>query len=42
MEYEQVIVSSAERCLDPNPLEPPVMDRLVQAKLAKTGDDKSN
>lgn len=30
---EQVIVSSAERCLDPIPLEPPVLDRLVQAKL---------
>ncbi|XP_042057135.1 vacuolar protein sorting-associated protein 51 homolog isoform X1 [Salvia splendens] len=42
---DEVIVSSAERCLDPNPLEPPVMDRLVQAKLAKTseqgGDEKS-
>ncbi|KAL1565154.1 Vacuolar protein sorting-associated protein 51, variant 2 [Salvia divinorum] len=42
---DEVIVSTAERCLDPNPLEPPVMDRLVQAKLAKTseqgGDEKS-
>ncbi|KAG6422324.1 hypothetical protein SASPL_118892 [Salvia splendens] len=42
---DEVIVSSAERCLDANPLEPPVMDRLVQAKLAKTseqgGDEKS-
>lgn len=42
---DEVIVSSAERCLDAIPLEPPVMDRLVQAKLAKTSeqisDDKS-
>lgn len=35
---DEVIVSSAERCLDPIPLEPPVMDRLVQAKLAKTSE----
>ncbi|KAL3649135.1 Vacuolar protein sorting-associated protein 51 [Castilleja foliolosa] len=36
---DEVIVSSAERCLDPNPLEPAVLDRLVQAKLAKTSDN---
>lgn len=35
---DEVIVSCAERCLDPIPLEPPVMDRLVQAKLAKTSE----
>ncbi|KAL3616168.1 Vacuolar protein sorting-associated protein 51 [Castilleja foliolosa] len=35
---DEVIVSSAERCLDPNPLEPAVLDRLVQAKLAKKSD----
>ncbi|XP_057776671.1 vacuolar protein sorting-associated protein 51 homolog isoform X2 [Salvia miltiorrhiza] len=42
---DEVVVSSAERCLDANPLEPPVLDRLVQAKLAKSseqsGDEKS-
>ncbi|KAL8522713.1 hypothetical protein ACS0TY_012884 [Phlomoides rotata] len=32
---DEVIVSSAERCLDPIPLEPPVLDRLIQAKLSK-------
>ncbi|CAA0825479.1 Vps51/Vps67 family (components of vesicular transport) protein [Striga hermonthica] len=37
---DEVIVSSAERCLDPSPLEPPVLDRLVQAKLAK-GSEQS-
>ncbi|KAL6502800.1 Vacuolar protein sorting-associated protein 51 [Orobanche hederae] len=35
---DEVIVSSAERCLDPIPLEPPVLERLVQAKLAKTSE----
>ncbi|KAK6120129.1 hypothetical protein DH2020_046131 [Rehmannia glutinosa] len=35
---DEVIVSTAERCLDPIPLEPPVLDRLVQAKLAKTSE----
>ncbi|PIM98288.1 hypothetical protein CDL12_29236 [Handroanthus impetiginosus] len=33
---DEVIVATAERCLDPIPLEPPILDRLVQAKLAKT------
>ncbi|EYU38432.1 hypothetical protein MIMGU_mgv1a001602mg [Erythranthe guttata] len=33
---DEVIVSTAERCLDPIPLEPAVLERLVQAKLAKT------
>lgn len=32
----QVIVAAAERCLDPIPLEPPILDKLIQAKLAKT------
>ncbi|KAG8370607.1 hypothetical protein BUALT_Bualt13G0001000 [Buddleja alternifolia] len=35
---DEVIVSTAERCLDPIPLEPAILDRLVQAKLAKTSD----
>ncbi|OMO74055.1 protein fat-free-like protein [Corchorus olitorius] len=29
---DEVIVAAAERCLDPIPLEPPILDRLVQAK----------
>ncbi|KAI3460756.1 hypothetical protein Pfo_017419 [Paulownia fortunei] len=35
---DEVIVSAAERCLDPIPLESPVLDRLVQTKLAKTSE----
>lgn len=34
--FVQVIVAAAERCLDPIPLEPPILDKLIQAKLAKT------
>ncbi|XP_004300453.1 PREDICTED: vacuolar protein sorting-associated protein 51 homolog isoform X2 [Fragaria vesca subsp. vesca] len=33
---DEVVVATAERCLDPTPLEPPILDRLIQAKLAKT------
>ncbi|KAF3622147.1 vacuolar protein sorting-associated protein 51 isoform X1 [Capsicum chacoense] len=33
---DEVIVAAAERCLDPIPLEPSILDRLTQAKLAKT------
>ncbi|KAL3364934.1 hypothetical protein AABB24_010205 [Solanum stoloniferum] len=32
---DEVIVAAAERCLDPIPLEPSILDRLTQAKLAK-------
>lgn len=32
---EQVIVAASERCLDVIPLEPPILDKLIQAKLAK-------
>ncbi|KAB1210132.1 hypothetical protein CJ030_MR6G022744 [Morella rubra] len=35
---DEVIVAGSERCLDPIPLEPPILDRLIQAKLAKTRD----
>ncbi|XP_071696754.1 vacuolar protein sorting-associated protein 51 homolog [Rutidosis leptorrhynchoides] len=38
---DEVIVASAERCLDPCPLEPAILDRLVQAKLAKTVDQET-
>ena len=31
-----MIVATAERCLDPIPLEPAILDKLIQAKLAKT------
>lgn len=34
----QVIVAAAERCLDPNLLEPPIVDKLIQAKLAKSSE----
>ncbi|XP_031109419.1 vacuolar protein sorting-associated protein 51 homolog isoform X2 [Ipomoea triloba] len=32
---DEVIVAAAERCLDPVPLEPAILDKLVQVKLAK-------
>ncbi|XP_068475416.1 vacuolar protein sorting-associated protein 51 homolog [Phaseolus vulgaris] len=32
---DEVIVAAVERCLDPIPLELPILDRLVQAKLAQ-------
>ncbi|XP_054800485.1 vacuolar protein sorting-associated protein 51 homolog isoform X2 [Prosopis cineraria] len=32
---DEVIVAAAERCLDPIPLEPPILDKLIQSKLAK-------
>ncbi|GFY98664.1 Vps51/Vps67 family (components of vesicular transport) protein [Actinidia rufa] len=35
---DEVIVAAAERCLDPIPLEPPILDKLIQAKLAKTSE----
>lgn len=35
---EQVIVAAAERCLDPIPLETPILDKLVHAKLKKSSE----
>ncbi|KAG6749793.1 hypothetical protein POTOM_046862 [Populus tomentosa] len=32
---DEVIVGASERCLDPIPLELPILDKLIQAKLAK-------
>ncbi|KAG2406529.1 Vacuolar protein [Vigna angularis] len=32
---DEVIVAAVERCLDPIPLELPILDRLIQAKLAQ-------
>jgi hypothetical protein len=28
-----------ERCLDPIPLEPPILDKLINAKLAKIKEE---
>lgn len=33
---DEVVVACAERCLDPTPLEPAILDKLIQAKLAKS------
>ncbi|CAK9323512.1 unnamed protein product [Citrullus colocynthis] len=38
---DEVIVAASERCLDPIPLEPPILDKLIQAKLAKAKDQDS-
>ncbi|KAJ1397910.1 vacuolar protein sorting-associated protein 51-like protein [Sesbania bispinosa] len=38
---DEVIVATAERCLDPIPLEPPILDKLIQAKLDKTKEQKT-
>uniref|UniRef100_A0A0A0K6L0 Vacuolar protein sorting-associated protein 51 homolog n=1 Tax=Cucumis sativus TaxID=3659 RepID=A0A0A0K6L0_CUCSA len=35
---DEVIVAASERCLDSIPLEPPILDKLIQAKLAKAKD----
>ncbi|KAJ6404108.1 hypothetical protein OIU84_012322 [Salix udensis] len=32
---DEVIVGASDRCLDPIPLEPPILDKLIQVKLAK-------
>ncbi|XP_077240800.1 vps51/Vps67 family (components of vesicular transport) protein isoform X2 [Tasmannia lanceolata] len=37
---DEVIVAAAERCLDPVPLEAPILDKLIQAKLAKSREQK--
>ncbi|XP_010519952.1 PREDICTED: vacuolar protein sorting-associated protein 51 homolog [Tarenaya hassleriana] len=33
---DEVIVAASERCLDAIPLEPPILDKLIQSKLAKS------
>ncbi|XP_024019323.1 vacuolar protein sorting-associated protein 51 homolog [Morus notabilis] len=38
---DEVIVAASERCLDPIPLEPPILDKLIQAKLAKTNEQNT-
>ncbi|XP_058077421.1 vacuolar protein sorting-associated protein 51 homolog isoform X2 [Magnolia sinica] len=37
---DEVIVAAAERCLDPIALEPAILDKLIQAKLAKRKEQK--
>lgn len=37
---DEVIVAAAERCLDPIPLEPAILDKLIQVKLAKSREQK--
>ncbi|CAN8248095.1 unnamed protein product [Cochlearia groenlandica] len=39
---DEVIVAASERCLDVIPLEPPILDKLIQAKLAKSKDQNNN
>ncbi|KAF5185006.1 Vacuolar protein sorting-associated protein 51-like protein [Thalictrum thalictroides] len=39
---DEVIVACAERCLDPTPLEPAILDKLIQAKLAKASEHNSS
>ncbi|CAN4113403.1 unnamed protein product [Withania somnifera] len=38
---DEVIVAAAECCLDPIPLQPALLDRLTQAKLAKNSEQSS-
>lgn len=35
---DEVIVAAAERCLDPIPLEAPILDKLIHAKLKKSSE----
>ncbi|KAL9285405.1 Vacuolar protein sorting-associated protein 51 [Arabidopsis thaliana] len=39
---DEVIVAASERCLDVIPLEPPILDKLIQAKLAKSKEHNNN
>ncbi|CAD5326868.1 hypothetical protein ISN45_At04g002400 [Arabidopsis thaliana x Arabidopsis arenosa] len=39
---DEVIVAASERCLDVIPLEPPILDKLIQAKLAKSKEHNHN
>ncbi|KAH0855877.1 hypothetical protein HID58_031586 [Brassica napus] len=39
---DEVIVAASERCLDVTPLEPPILDKLIQAKLAKSKEHNNN
>ncbi|KAJ4954893.1 hypothetical protein NE237_011676 [Protea cynaroides] len=39
---DEVIVAAAERCLDPIHLEPAILDKLVQAKLARSREQTTS
>ncbi|RZC68935.1 hypothetical protein C5167_032063 [Papaver somniferum] len=39
---DEVTVATAERCLDSTPLEPAILDRLIQAKLTRGRDQNNN
>ncbi|KAI0492793.1 hypothetical protein KFK09_027069 [Dendrobium nobile] len=39
---KEVISAAHERCLDPIPLEPPILDKLVNAKISKSKDQKTS
>ncbi|KAI3887233.1 hypothetical protein MKX03_023443 [Papaver bracteatum] len=39
---DEVTVAAAERCLDSTPLEPAILDRLIQAKLTRGRDQNNN
>ncbi|XP_015968793.1 vacuolar protein sorting-associated protein 51 homolog [Arachis duranensis] len=39
---DEVIVAATERCLDPIPLESPILDKLIQAKLAKSLEENTS
>ncbi|CAI0402972.1 unnamed protein product [Linum tenue] len=39
---DEVIVGASDRCLDPTPLEPPILDKLIQAKTAETREQNSS
>lgn len=36
---DEVCVAAAERCLDPIPLEPAILDKLIHAKIAKNSEN---
>eukprot|EP01018_Ginkgo_biloba_P011119 Gb_16420 [translate_table: standard] len=36
---DEVCVATAERCLDPIPLEPAILDKLIQAKMARSSEN---
>lgn len=39
---DEVVVAAAERCLDPVPLDQPILDKLIQVKVAKTSEQNPN
>ncbi|MCL7046880.1 hypothetical protein MKW94_024984 [Papaver nudicaule] len=39
---DEVTVAAAERCLDSTPLEPAILDKLIQAKLTRGRDQNNN